>query len=371
MRYYELLQNPDQDFVKEQLNILLADDRPELLEELRREADQVRRRWVGDAVHVRGIIEFSNYCIRNCQYCGLNRSNTRLQRYRIPPEEIVEIARGAVAMGFKTIVLQSGDDFYYTREMITDIVREIKATGAAVTLSVGERPTEDYRAWREAGADRYLLKFETSDPGLYNLLHPGTSLAMRLRCLHDLRVLGYQVGSGFMIGLPGQTGETLTRDLLLMRSLELEMAGIGPFIPHPATPLSRDSAGDVTLSLKVLALSRLLLPWAHLPATTALSSLEKDGRRLGLTGGANVVMPNMTPPAYRRLYEIYPHKAEVKDSPYNLYQATLDLIRELGREVAGDPGHGLSAEQKSSLYKEESFYDHCQLYQRAGNMGIA
>ena len=350
MRIYILLQNPDQDFVKEQLNILLADDRPELLEELRREADQVRRRWVGDAVHVRGIIEFSNYCIRNCQYCGLNRSNTRLQRYRIPPEEIVEIARGAVAMGFKTIVLQSGDDFYYTREMITDIVREIKATGAAVTLSVGERPTEDYRAWREAGADRYLLKFETSDPGLYNLLHPGTSLAMRLRCLHDLRVLGYQVGSGFMIGLPGQTGETLTRDLLLMRSLELEMAGIGPFIPHPATPLSGAPAGRVTLSLKVLALSRLLLPWTHLPATTALSSLEKDGQRLGLTGGANILMPNITPPEYRHLYEIYPNKAEVKDSPYKLYRATLELIHELGRDVANDPGHGLSEATRSSLY---------------------
>ena len=160
MRYYEILQNPDQDFVQEQLNILLADNRPEVLEELRREADQVRRRWVGDAVHVRGIIEFSNYCIRNCHYCGLNRSNTRVQRYRIPPEEIVEIARGAVAMGFKTIVLQSGDDFYYTREMIADIVREIKATGAAITLSVGERPTEDYQAWREAGADRVELYTE-------------------------------------------------------------------------------------------------------------------------------------------------------------------------------------------------------------------
>ncbi|NLW44222.1 MAG: [FeFe] hydrogenase H-cluster radical SAM maturase HydE [Syntrophomonadaceae bacterium] len=363
MRYYQLLQNPDQDVVQQQLNTLLADDRPEVLEELRREADQVRWRWVGDKVHVRGIIEFSNYCIRSCHYCGLNRTNTRIQRYRIPLDEIVEVAREAVAMGLKTIVLQSGDDFYYTREMIADIVREIKATGAAVTLSVGERPAEDYRAWREAGADRYLLKFETSDPGLYKRLHPGTSLDIRLRCLRDLRELGYQVGSGFMIGLPGQTTEILARDLMLMRTLHLEMAGIGPFIPHPATPLSQAPAGDVTLSLKALALSRLLLPWAHLPATTALSSLDTDGRRLGLTGGANVVMPNITPPEYRRLYEIYPHKAEVKDSPQELYRATLKLIRELGREVADDPGHALSAEKISSIYKEEFVYDCNQLYQ--------
>mgnify|MGYP000878736185 FL=1 len=176
MRYYQLLQNPDQDVVQQQLNTLLADDRPEVLEELRREADQVRWRWVGDKVHVRGIIEFSNYCIRSCHYCGLNRTNTRIQRYRIPLDEIVEVAREAVAMGLKTIVLQSGDDFYYTREMIADIVREIKATGAAVTLSVGERPAEDYRAWREAGADRYLLKFETSDPGLYKRPTPAPVL---------------------------------------------------------------------------------------------------------------------------------------------------------------------------------------------------
>ncbi|MGE5544041.1 MAG: [FeFe] hydrogenase H-cluster radical SAM maturase HydE [Bacillota bacterium] len=352
MRYYQLLQDPDQKVVKQQLITLLADDRPEVLEDLRQEADEVRRRWVGDAVHIRGIIEFSNYCIRSCRYCGLNRSNEQVQRYRIPPDEIVETAREAVVMGFKTIVLQSGDDFFYTREMIADMVREIKKTGVAVTLAVGERPVEDYRAWREAGADRYLLKFETSDSGLYSRLHPGTRLDIRLQCLRDLRTLGYQVGSGFMIGLPGQTSEALAGDLMLMKTLQLEMAGVGPFIPHPATPLGREPAGGVTLALKVLALSRLMLPWAHLPATTALSSLEKDGRRLGLTGGANVLMPNITPPEYRRLYEIYPHKAEVTDSPMELYRATIDLIHELGRNIAADPGHGLLPTMRSYTWEE-------------------
>lgn len=345
LRYYQLLQDPDQAVVKQHLISLLTDDHPEVLGDLRQEADKVRRRWMGDAVHVRGIIEFSNYCIRSCRYCGLNRSNDRIQRYRIPPDEIVETARETAVMGFKTVVLQSGDDFFYTRDMVADMIRRIKMTGMAVTLSVGERSWEDYRAWREAGADRYLLKFETSDSGLYDRLHPGTRLELRLKCLRDLRTLGYQVGSGFMIGLPGQTSEILADDLMLMRSLGLEMAGVGPFIPHPATPLGLDPAGEVKLALKVLALSRLMLPRAHLPATTALSSLEKDGRQLGLTGGANVLMPNITPPKYRKLYEIYPYKAEVKDSPQNLYQSTLELIHELGRDVAADPGHGLPPAQ--------------------------
>lgn len=355
MHCYQSLQDPDQAVVKQQLKNLLADDRSGVLEDLRQEADEVRRRWVGEAVHVRGIIEFSNYCIRSCRYCGLNRSNEQLHRYRIPPDEIVETACEAAATGIKTIVLQSGDDFFYTREVISEMVQEIKKTGIAVTLAVGERPGEDYRAWREAGADRYLLKFETSDSGLYSRLHPGTSLDNRLKCLRDLKALGYQVGSGFMIGLPGQTADILAGDLMLMRSLQLDMAGVGPFIPHHATPLGREPAGKVSLALKVLALSRLVLPWAHLPATTALSSLEKEGPRLGLTGGANVLMPNITPPEYRRLYEIYPHKAEAADSPRDLYQATLELIYELGRFVGRDQGHCLSPTELT--VKEESIYD--------------
>jgi biotin synthase len=340
MPYFEELQQPD-DLIRKNLIGLIINDDPQLFQDLRAEADLIRHQWVGDAVQIRGIIEFSNFCVRSCCYCGLNRNNHHVQHYRIPAETIVATAQEAVRLGFKTVVLQSGDDFFYSGEMLAEIVGQIKKSDIAVTLSVGERPLSDYRLWREAGADRYLLKFETSDPELYRRLHPGSSLAQRLKCLEDLKSLDYQVGSGFMIGLPGQTDENLAEDLLLMRSLQLEMAGIGPFIPHPSTPLGNDGPGNVTLSLKVLALARLLLPWAHLPATTALSSLERDGRRLGLTGGANVLMPNLTPVEYRKLYEIYPHKAEITDSSGELYRATLNLIRDLGREVAEDQGHGL------------------------------
>ncbi|MGE5423496.1 MAG: [FeFe] hydrogenase H-cluster radical SAM maturase HydE [Ignavibacteriales bacterium] len=339
----------NQYFTRDQLVKLLSDNTPEVLENLRTEADQVRHENVGDAVHVRGIIEFSNNCIRRCSYCGINRNNDQVTRYRINTDIMVNTAKHAAQMGYKTLVLQSGDDFFYTGGMLAEVISEIKNTGMAVTLAVGERPVEDYRLWREAGADRYLLKFETSDQELYAKLHPGTSLRIRLGCLKQLRDLGYQLGSGFMVGLPGQTIETLADDLLLMSALELEMAGMGPFIPHPETPLGHDESGSVTLTLKVLALARLLMPWIHLPATTALSSLEKDGRRLGLTGGANVLMPNLTPIEYRRLYEIYPHKAEILDTPEKLYHDTLSLINDLGRETAEDHGHGLMDKTQYSL----------------------
>lgn len=303
-------------------------------------ADKVRRKSLGDEVHLRGIIEFSNHCVRNCAYCGISRSNRGLKRYRMAPEEIVEAAREAVAMGFKTIVLQSGEDFHYSGEIIAEIVKSIKELGVAVTLSLGERPREDYARWREAGADRYLLKFETSDPELYARLHPGTSLSSRLRCLGFLRELGYQVGSGNMVGLPGQDLPSLASDILLMQSLGLEMAGIGPFIPHPATPLGGCPQGSTVLTLKVLALTRLLLPRTHLPATTALGSVDRQGRRSGLQCGANVLMLNLTPLKYRSLYEIYPAKAEVKEEPARLKAEAERLLAALGRPVASGYGHG-------------------------------
>ncbi|MGE5397963.1 MAG: [FeFe] hydrogenase H-cluster radical SAM maturase HydE [Chitinophagales bacterium] len=326
---------------REHLIELLMDDSPETLKALRAEADRVRHLWVGDEVHVRGIIEFSNNCIRSCSYCGINRLNPNTNRYRIPPELIVETAYLVAAMGLKTLVLQSGDDFYYTGEILADVTREIKKTGMALTLAVGERSIQDLWLWREAGADRYLLKFETSNSELYARLHPGTDLQKRMSCLQRLRSLGYQVGSGFIVGLPGQTAETLADDIILLRSLHVEMAGTGPFIPHPGTVLAGYKTGSVDLALKVLALTRLMLPWAHLPATTALASLHPDGRKLGLTGGANVLMPNMTPLEYRRFYEIYPHKAEVIDPSEKLYEDTRTLIKDLGRKAAIDCGHGL------------------------------
>jgi biotin synthase len=325
---------------EEILSLLKIRDEKErfLLREL---ADKVRQDKVGDEVHIRGIIEFSNHCRRRCLYCGINCTNKRLTRYRMAPEEIVEAGIYAADLGIKTVVLQSGEDPYYSRDMLADVIREIKKKNVAVTLSVGERPEKDYQAFREAGADRYLLKFETSNPDLYRGLHPDSSLAERLKHLKWLREAGYQLGSGFMIGLPGQTLDMLADDILLMRELRLEMAGVGPFIPHPSTPLKDAPPGDTELSLNVLAISRLVIPWAHLPATTALSSLSSEGRAKGLRSGANVLMPNMTPVKYRKLYEIYPHKAETLDTPEDLYQETVSLILSLGRKVAQDPGHSL------------------------------
>ncbi|MGE5587389.1 MAG: [FeFe] hydrogenase H-cluster radical SAM maturase HydE [Clostridia bacterium] len=303
-------------------------------------ADEVRRRFMGDSVHLRGIIEFSNYCVRNCLYCGLRRDNARLARYRLSVDEVLEIAARAVAAGYKTIVLQSGDDFHYRADDIARMVEGIKRTAAvAVTLSVGERSRGEYAVMRRAGADRFLLKHETADPDLYRRLHPGMTLEGRLECLSNLRDLGFQVGSGNIVGLPGQTVHTLARDIALLRAFDVEMAGIGPFIPHPGTPLATCPPGTLAMSLKVLAVARLALPIAHLPATTALATLHPDGRRAALFCGANVVMPNVTPPAFRRLYEIYPGSIALQASEDGGIRELTEFLSHLGRPVSDTCGH--------------------------------
>jgi len=303
-------------------------------------ADEVRRRYVGDEVHLRGIIEFSNNCVRNCHYCGLRAANTALPRYRMSPSEIVTIAERAGGLGVGTIVLQSGEDPFWDAATLAEVVGEIKRrTGLAVTLSVGDRSREDYALWREAGADRYLLKHETSDAELFRRLRPGTTLDGRLTCLGYLRELGYQVGSGNMVGLPGQSLETLADDVILLRNLDVEMAGIGPFIPHPDTPLASAPPGTVDLTLRVLAVTRLALPWAHLPATTALGTADPEGRQKALRCGANVVMPNVGPTDYRRLYQIYPGKICVDEMADKCLACLKGMISSLGRSVGRGPGH--------------------------------
>lgn len=303
-------------------------------------ADEVRRGFMGDAVHLRGIIEFSNYCVRNCVYCGLRRDNRRLARYRMSVDEIVQVAARAAAAGYRTIVLQSGDDLHYRAEDIARMVEGIKqAADVAVTLSVGERSRQEYAIMRRAGADRFLLKHETADPGLYSRLHPGMTLEGRLECLAHLRGLGFQVGSGNIVGLPGQTARTLAKDITLLRSLDVEMAGIGPFIPHPGTPLASYPPGDVSMSLRMLAVARLVLPLAHLPATTALATLHPDGRRMGLECGANVVMPNVTPLEFRHLYEIYPGSIALAAPADGGLAEIYALLSGLGRQVSQTCGH--------------------------------
>ncbi|TCL70702.1 iron-only hydrogenase maturation protein HydE [Hydrogenispora ethanolica] len=308
-------------------------------QQLRMSANLLRRRAVGDAVHLRGLIEFSNHCRNNCCYCGLRRDNRRLARYRMTPAEIVSAAERGAALGYRTVVLQSGEDPAFTGPMLAEIIREIKRLGLVVTLSVGEREPREYELWRSAGAERYLMRHETADPELYGRLHPGQTLAKRIALLKVLKQLDYQVGTGFMVGLPGQTPETLLADIDLARELAAEMVGIGPFIPHPATPLADSPGGIVDQTCLMVALARLALPYALIPATTALGSIDPQGRELALESGANVMMPNLTPRLHRADYQIYPNKICLNEEADHCRGCITGRILGLGRIVADDPGH--------------------------------
>ncbi len=276
--------------------------------EVYRCADEIREREVGGTVHIRAILEFSNHCRRKCRYCGLNSQNKNIKRYRMTPDEIVRTAWKAVEAGYRTIVLQSGEDAWFTPEILGTIVREIKRSGAAVTVSCGEMPAESYAYLKASGADRYLLKHETADPELYGRLHPCGTLKNRVACLKNLKALGFETGSGFMIGLPGQTLETIADDLLLLKEIGCDMAGIGPFIPHPDTELKNLPGGSAELTKRAVALARILLPKCNLPATTALGVLDAQEKNNVFSCGANVIMRKVTPDPYKQLYEIYPAK---------------------------------------------------------------
>ena len=309
-------------------------------EELYRRADRVRREAVGDAVHLRGLIEFSNICRNDCLYCGIRRSNTRVQRYRMTDEELVETARQAAALGFQTIVLQSGEDMHFDLARLCRIIEQIKHLDVALTLSVGERDYADYKAWRDAGADRYLLRIETTDRDLYHRLNPGMSWQRRHECLLMIRELGYELGSGIMVGQPGQTVASIADDLLYFKGLGIDMAGIGPFIPHPDTPLAAEQGGTLELALRTMAVMRLLMPDINIPATTAMESLHPQGRIMALQAGANVVMPNVTEGEYRRLYELYPGKICVNDTPAHCRSCIGMKIQSIGRTIGqGWGGH--------------------------------
>jgi len=333
----------------ELLRWLVCDDAT-ALEELWREADRVRREHVGDEVHLRGLIEISNHCLRQCHYCGLRAGNHDITRYRMKPDEIVAAAKQAGEFGYGTVVLQAGEDEGLTLEMVGDIVRRIKhEAGVAVTLSLGERTPGELRAWREAGADRYLLRFETSNSELFTRMHPprGGNRMPRMELLRQLGPLGYEVGSGVMLGIPGQTFDDLVNDLLLFRELDLDMIGVGPFIAHPATPFGQAEPAVVPgqvpatelMTYKVVALARLLCPDANIPSTTALATLNiAEGRELGLQRGANIVMPNMTPPEYRVHYEIYPAKACIRETADLCNRCITGRIQKLGRRIGQGAG---------------------------------
>ena len=280
-------------------------------EALRLNADAVRRENYGDAVFIRGLIEFTNYCKNNCYYCGIRAGNTDAVRYHLSKEEILLCCREGYGLGYRTFVLQGGEDPYYTDELICDIVSAIKAAhpDCAVTLSIGEKPKESYQRWFEAGADRYLLRHETANAEHYGRLHPASmSSENRKRCLFDLKEIGYQVGSGFMVGSPYQTTDDLIADLRFLQELQPDMIGIGPYITHKSTPFRDMESGGLELTLRTLSILRLMFPYALLPSTTALGTISTNGRELGLMHGANVVMPNLSPVRVRKLYELYENK---------------------------------------------------------------
>lgn len=297
---------PDRDLLD---LIVMQDAEAEAL--LAQRAAAVRQQVYGRDVFIRGLIEFTNYCRNDCFYCGIRRSNACAQRYRLTREEILACCRTGYGLGFRTFVLQGGEDPFFTTERLAELVRAIKRAypDCAVTLSVGEKDRATYQAWFDAGADRYLLRHETADEGLYRRLHPEElSLQNRMRCLRDLKDIGYQVGCGFMVGAPFQTPEMLLKDLRFLQSFQPHMVGIGPFIPHRDTPFRDCPPGTAQMTLRLLAIIRLMLPHVLLPATTALGTVQSDGRQRGMGYGANVVMPNLSPLSVRKKYALYDNK---------------------------------------------------------------
>lgn len=297
------------DLSDDELKILIESD--EFNEPLAEAADIRRRENYGDKVYIRGLIEFTNYCRNNCYYCGIRRDNKKAERYRLTKDEILLCCDEGYKLGFRTFVMQGGEDPYYTDEMICDIVSKIKSRypDCAVTLSIGEKPRESYQAFFDAGADRYLLRHETADPEHYGKLHPeAMSLENRKECLFDLKEIGYQVGSGFMVGSPYQTTEKLISDLRFLQKLQPDMIGIGPYITHADTPFAEFKSGNVMLTLRLVSILRLMFPYALIPSTTALGTIHPQGRELGLKAGANVVMPNLSPVSVRKLYSLYENK---------------------------------------------------------------
>jgi biotin synthase len=339
----------------------LREDDPQRLKELWEQADRVRAERVGPAVHLRGLVEVSNHCARKCGYCGISACNTTVARYRMSADEVLACAREAVRYGYGTLVMQAGEDYGLTADWVAEVVARVKAeTPLAVTLSLGERKVEDIRRWKQAGADRYLLRFETSDPELYAIIHPrldGTPglPSDRLNLLRELRGLGFEIGSGVMVGIPGQSFESLAHDIALFGALDLDMIGVGPYIPHPETPLGRGELERLAegeqvpntelLCYKAVALTRLACPEGNIPSTTALATINQDqGRELGLLRGANVVMPNLTPVQYRALYEIYPGKACMSETGQACNSCITMRILSIGRELGAGQGGRQRAE---------------------------
>lgn len=321
---------------REEIVELLKND--QINEELFSAADAVRKKYLGDEVHLRGLIEFTNICKQNCLYCGLRRDNKNVKRYRLSEAEILDFARKAVSYGYKTLVLQGGEDEYFNIERLTSLISKLKELDVAITLSVGEKSPEEYQKLKEAGADRYLIRVETTDELLYHEMDPGMSLEKRKECIRNIKKLGFETGTGSLIGLPGQTLESIADDILFFKEIDADMIGVGPFIPNDDTPLKDAEGGDFTLALKVMAIIRLLMPDINIPATTAMETLNKQGRIIALQSGANVVMPNVTEGEYRKYYALYPGKICTGDTPSHCRGCITGKITAIGRKISDTKG---------------------------------
>lgn len=304
-------------------------------------AKRIREEHFGNQIYVRGLIEFTNYCKNDCYYCGIRRSNPNAERYRLTMEQILECTHTGYELGFRTFVLQGGEDGYYTDERLEEIIKAIKEKhpDCALTLSLGERSRKSYELFYQAGADRYLLRHETADAGHYQRLHPEEmSYEHRMNCLKELKAIGYQVGCGFMVGSPGQTEETLAEDMLFIQEFQPHMVGIGPFVPHHETPFGKEPGGSVEDTLYLLSLIRILEPTVLLPATTALGTIDPRGREKGILAGANVVMPNLSPTNVRKKYELYDNKICTGDEAAECRSCLSNRMKTIGCELVTHRG---------------------------------
>lgn len=326
---------------RDEIMELLLDDSKETTSYLTEKALETRKKHFSNKIYIRGLIEFTSYCKNDCLYCGLRCSNSEAQRYRLDNEEILLCCERGYELGFRTFVLQGGEDPYWNDERLTTLVREIKEKypDCALTLSVGERDKESYKALYNAGADRFLLRHETATAEHYKLLHPSNmSFDNRMNCLKALKEIGFQTGCGFMIGSPGQTLDNIVSDLLFIKDFKPEMVGIGPFIPAKNTPFEGGSSGSVDMTLKLISIIRLLLPNALIPATTALGTVNKDGRQLGILAGANVIMPNLSPSQVRDKYSIYDNKVSIGLEGAEGIEALKKSFADTGFEIVTDKG---------------------------------
>ena len=325
----------------EEFRALLEDNSKEMADFLAERASAVKKEIYGTDVYIRGLIEFTNYCKNDCYYCGIRRSNANADRYRLTKEQILDCCKVGYELGFRTFVLQGGEDGYFTDEKIVDIIKAIKAgyPDCALTLSIGEKSYESYKAFYEAGADRYLLRHETADECHYGKIHPKElSLVNRKQCLYNLKKIGFQVGCGFMVGSPFQTTENIIEDLKFIKELNPHMVGIGPFVPHKDTPFKDHAQGSLELTLKLLSMIRLMLPHVLLPATTALGSINALGREKGILAGANVVMPNLSPRDVRKKYLLYDNKICTGDEAAECIVCMKNRMKSIGHTVVTSRG---------------------------------